>query len=168
MAGFAHIGMGLAAKPAAPRINIWVLLAASEAIDILWGFFFLLGLESMEFAPWSHSLFMSTVWSLALGALAARLYRSRRSGLVIGLVVFSHWVLDFITHPMGVGNTVRDLPLFFEGSPMLGLGLYTTHAGMWAAEIGLPLIGLAIYLHSKDVFTRLRSNLRRTTARKEA
>ncbi|HZW04911.1 MAG TPA: hypothetical protein VFF68_13340, partial [Anaerolineaceae bacterium] len=133
-------------------------------IDILWGIFFLLGLDSMEYAPWSHSLVMAAAWSAALGALAALVYRHRRTGLIIGLVVFSHWVLDFITHPMGIGNTVRDLPLAFAGSPRLGLGLYTTQLGMWATEIVLPLLGLAIYLHSQGFFTRLRTRLQSKTA----
>jgi hypothetical protein len=35
--------------------------------------------------------------------------------LVIGLIIFSHWVLDFITHPMFGGPP--DLPLLFDGSP---------------------------------------------------
>jgi hypothetical protein len=45
MAGLAHLGVGLAAKGAAPRTPLWALVAASYWIDIVFGVFYLLGLE---------------------------------------------------------------------------------------------------------------------------
>jgi hypothetical protein len=50
--------------------------------------------------PWSHGLFMSVVWSLVAALLVARIYRSKRAGTVVGLLVFSHWMLDFVSHPI--------------------------------------------------------------------
>jgi hypothetical protein len=142
--GIGHVVAGLAAKPAVKNVPLWVLLVASEAIDILWGIFFILGLDSLGFAPWSHSLFMAVIWSLAAALLAGLVYRSRQAGAVIGLVVFSHWVLDFISHPMTGGPA--NLPLFFDGSIRLGLGAWTT-IGLGAAtvvELGLVAAGVAI------------------------
>jgi len=83
--------------------------------------------------------------------LAARIYRDRRSGIVIGLLVFSHWVIDFITHPMGAifGGTPLppDLPLFFNGSSKVGLGLYNhSFTIAMVTDIGMLLTGIVIYV----------------------
>lgn len=64
-----------------------------------------------SYIPWSHGLFMAAVWSLLGFALAFLLSRHLRTGLIIGALVFSHWVLDFISHPMGMGKKLPpDLP----------------------------------------------------------
>lgn len=149
MAGIAHLGVGLAAKKVAPRAHLGVLLLASEALDLLWGVFALAGIDKMGSSPWSHGLLMSVVWSLMAAGIAWWMcHRSLRTSLVIGLVVFSHWVIDLITHPMFGGPP--DLPLLFDGSPKVGLGLYSSIApGFWLViELGLLLLGLAIYLWS--------------------
>jgi hypothetical protein len=57
-------------------------------------------------------------------------------------VVFSHWILDLIVH-------IPDLPLFLEGSLLLGLGLWGSGPGLIASiilEFTLLAGGLAIYL----------------------
>jgi hypothetical protein len=151
MAGIAHLGVGLAAKQFAPKAPVGVLLVASEAIDLLWGVFALTGLENMKYSPWSHGLFMSVIWSVIAGLLAARIYRDFRTGAVIGLVVFSHWLIDFITHPMFGGPP--DLFLLFDGSPKVGLGLYSVIAPGFvvAIELGLLIVGLLVYLHARGV-----------------
>lgn len=62
-------------------------------------------------------------------------------------VVFSHWVLDFISHPMGLGKPLPpDLPLLFEGSPKVGLGLYNSVAAAVPVELGLFAAGIVVYL----------------------
>jgi hypothetical protein len=155
MAGLGHIGFGFASKPIIPKVHLIVLLVATELIDILWAIFYFTGIDrgsvGIDTSPWSHSLFMSVIWSLVAGLLITRLYHDLRSGLVIGLLVFSHWVIDFITHPMGAlfGNKPLppDLPLFFSGSPKVGLGLYN-HSFTIAivSDMLILVIGLTIYI----------------------
>lgn len=150
MAGLAHIGVGLAAKRFAPKVPVGVLVLAAVAIDILWGVFALAGLDNMKLSPWSHGLFMSAIWSAAAGLLAVFISRKKRIGAIIGLLVFSHWVLDFITHPMGFGRPLPpDLPLLFKASPKVGLGLYQTVAGAFITEFGLLILGVAVYMRAK-------------------
>lgn len=154
MAGIGHLGVGFAAKPLAPKVPLWVLLVASELLDILWLLFYLVGIDknvSMERAsPLSHGLFMSIIWSVIAAFVAAVVYRDRRSSLVIGLLVFSHWVLDLITHPMGAifgGRSLSpDLPLFFNGSRRVGIGLYN-HSFLLAviSDLVILLAGVLIY-----------------------
>jgi hypothetical protein len=160
MAGLGHLGLGFTAKPFAPKVHLLVLLIATELIDILWGIFYFTGLDKngvgTDSSPCSHSLFMSVVWSALAALIAGRIYHDHRSGIVIGLLVFSHWVLDFITHPMGAifgGKPLPpDLPLFFTGSCKVGLGLYN-HSFTTAivTDIGMLIIGIALY-----VFYRLK------------
>ncbi len=160
MSGIGHLAAGFAAKPAAPRVSLWVLLAASETNDLLYFLFTATGLEHkvalvMDFSqgvpystttvnPWSHGLFMSAVWSALAAALAFLFYRERRAAAVVGLVVFSHWVLDFLMH--------ANLPLLFDGSPLVGLGLENTGAGlifMTILDVVLLIAGIAIYLNGR-------------------
>ena len=153
-----HLAIGLAAKPIAPTVPIWVFLLASWFLDVLSYGFEAFGLEKFAVSqsnmaqgvqvlvpgsvPWSHGLLMSVIWSMAFGAIAFIFFRDRRTSVILGMVVFSHWVLDFIVHP-------PDLPLFFEGSPNLGLGLWTSGPGLIASsvlEFVLLAVGLTIYI----------------------
>jgi hypothetical protein len=158
MGPIGHFAVGLAVKPAAPKAPLWVLLLAGEVLDLLCFAFFAIGIERNGVSqtdlahglqvvtpgviPWSHGLFMALVWSAAAGAMAVLFLRDRRAGLYLGLVVFSHWLLDFIVHP-------GELPLFLNGSPTVGLGLWSTGPGLVLAgvlEVALFAGGLAIYL----------------------
>jgi hypothetical protein len=155
MAGLGHIGFGFAAKPIAPKVHLVVLLIATELIDILWGIFYFTGIDrgnlDMNSFPWSHSLFMSLIWSVLAGLLVRLYYHDNRSGIVTGLLVFSHWVIDFITHPMGAifgGKPLPpDLPLFFNSSSKVGLGLYNhSFTIAIATDIGMLILGVVVYV----------------------
>jgi hypothetical protein len=101
--------------------------------------------------PWSHGLFMSVVWALLAAGIAYLIYRDRQAAGVIGLVVISHWLLDFIVHP-------PELPLLFNGSPLVGLGLWITAPGFVVSiflEVGMIAGGLAIYLIHRNRRTAL-------------
>ena len=160
MSGIGHLAAGFAAKPAAPKIPLWVCLAAAEINDLLYFLFASIGLEqkaamTMNFSegvkyltpasnPWSHGLFMSVVWSLVAVAVGQLVYRDRRSSLLLGAVVFSHWLLDFLMH--------SNLPLFFEGSPLVGLGLENSGAGflfMTLFDLAILAAGITVYFRAK-------------------
>jgi len=144
MAGLAHAGVGLAAKQVAPKTPLVVLVTAAYVIDITWGIFFFAGIEHLS---WSHGLLMALLWSLLAGVLAALVSRSRRIGLIIGLLVFSHWVVDFISHPMtAIFPDGTGLPLLFENSPTIGLGVWRTQLGVNIGEYGSLLLGFTLYV----------------------
>lgn len=146
----AHLATGAASKWVAPEANVIGLVVAAEALDL------------PHFPPVSlvvdvplwvtHGLTMAVVWSAAV-ALVMRLFRrSPRVCWTYGAVVFSHWVLDVIAHPMGAimgdgSPQPADLPLAFEGSPLVGLGLYNHSAPLaYALEFGVTALGVAAYL----------------------
>lgn len=144
---------GPAAALAGDRIRLWHGVVAVQFLDLLWAPFILLGVEHVRITPgftaanaldlydmpWTHSLPMAVFWSM----IAAAAYGAvrRRSGLagavVIGALVFSHWVLDWLTH-------VPDLPLWV-GGPKVGLGLWNDRTLSFGLEIALYFGGLAIY-----------------------
>lgn len=153
MAGLTHLGVGLAAKPVAPNVPLPVLIVTAYVIDIIWGVFFLAGIEHLSepgvtvINPWSHGLFMASVWSLLAGLLAWRVGSSRRTGVIIGLLVFSHWLVDFVSHPMtAVFPDDAGLPIFFADAPLVGLGMWRTQLGVAIGEYGIFILGLVIYL----------------------
>lgn len=151
---FGHIGVGLAAKPVAPKAPLGVLLLAPTVIDTLCGVFVMTGVESVDAngtcsIPWSHGLFMAMVWTIAGLAIAFLVYRDRRTTITIGLLIFSHWLLDYISHPMGMGKELPpDIPLLFEGSPKVGLGLYNSVPAALITDFGLLIGGIVVYLVS--------------------
>ncbi len=152
-----HLAVGFAAKRFAPRTPLWLLLSAAMAADILFYVFMALGMESegikttdlqngvVIVSPgslaWSHGLLMSIVWMLLVGSIVLLVLHEWRIGIVVGLVVFSHWVLDFIVH-------VPDLPLLFDGSALVGLGMWGSGPGLIMSavlEFALLAGGIAIY-----------------------
>ena len=155
MAGIAHLGFAFGAKPLAPKVPLIIFLIAAELLDLLWFLFNFLGIENLSgTSPWSHGLFMSVIWSILAGASVGLIFRSSRAGIFTGTIVFSHWILDLFTHPMGAvlaGHPLPpDLPLFFNGSPKVGLGLYNHSAIVaYLTELILTGAGLVIYITYK-------------------
>jgi membrane-bound metal-dependent hydrolase YbcI (DUF457 family) len=90
--------------------------------------------------PYSHSLVMLVVWS-ALFALAYRTIKGWQPNAIyaIATLVFSHFVLDFVTHR-------PDLPLTLTGSRRVGLGLWNAPVAAVSIELALFLAGTATYV----------------------
>jgi len=123
-----HFAAGFAAKRAAPRVSLALLMAAVAWADILWTIFLLLGWEHARISPgdtkytpldlydypWSHSLLMLLVWGALLGGIYWLLKRAATGAWIVGGCVVSHWVLDWVTHR-------PDMPLY-PGGPRFGLG----------------------------------------------
>jgi hypothetical protein len=134
-----HFAVGFAAKPIASKVSLGILLVATQVIDILYGIFQFVGVGQPGTAsPWDHGLVMSLVWSAIAFIIAFRYYQDIRSGIIIGVLVFSHWVLDFIAWD-------HALPIAFKDSPLVGLGLYNNVVMMLIGDFGLFAIGIAIY-----------------------
>jgi membrane-bound metal-dependent hydrolase YbcI (DUF457 family) len=150
-----HFAVGFASKRLAPRVNLGLLLVAPLLLDMLWPVFLLLGIETVRIDPgntavtpldlhdypWSHSLLMSIVWSVLFGIAGWVTLRQIRAAIVLGIGVFSHWILDFITHR-------PDMPLYPGSSVYLGLGLWSSKIGTALVEGALYVAGVAIYLRS--------------------
>jgi len=149
-----HYALSLAAKRAAPRTSLGTLIAAATFADLLWPLLVGLGLERVLITPspdpflrltftsypWSHSLLALGCWGLLFGALYRLRTGYRTGALVVGGLVVSHWVLDWLVHR-------PDLPLYPGGGPRLGLGVWADPAATVVIEAAMLVGGLWIYLH---------------------
>jgi hypothetical protein len=147
-----HLAVALGAKRAAPRTSLGTLLAAATLLDLLWPVLLLLGWERVRIAPgstaftpldfvwypWSHSLAMVLGWALLAGGGYYAVRRYGHGGMTVGVLVLSHWVLDWVVHR-------PDLPLW-PGGPRLGLGMWHSVPTTVLLELLLLAVGLAMYL----------------------
>ena len=147
---FAPAFIAAAVTPERPRLG--AMFVAAQLVD--WGFFTLalFGAEAMRIdpaasvmvpfdlyhMPYTHSLLGAAIWAVAFFGVVAVYERSLRMGALAGLVVLSHWLLDFLVH-------VPDLTL--DGTPpKLGLGLWNLPWLAIPLELGLIGAALAFYL----------------------
>jgi hypothetical protein len=152
-----HYGVALALKRAEPKVSLGTLFLAVQLADLLWGIFLLLGWEHARIVPGytavtpfefldypiSHSLVAAVVW----GVVAAAFYyswptrdttRHWQASALVGFAVFTHYPLDVLVH-------VRDLPLFGNDSPKLGLGIWNYPVATMLLELFVLGMGLAVY-----------------------
>jgi hypothetical protein len=80
------------------------------------------------FHPYSHSLVTAVLWS-GIAALCCKPFcrwvgytYTRSAALIVGITVFSHWILDLIAHP-------RDLPIY-DNTAKVGFGLWNYRPGV--------------------------------------
>ncbi len=147
-----HFGLALAATRLTPRTGLGTLGAASQWVDLVWPVLLLVGVERVRIAPgitawtpldfvhypWTHSLLLSVAWGVLLGAAWGLATRDGRAGWVVGGLVASHWVLDFLTHR-------PDLQLHPWGGPKVGLGLWNHPAATVAVEGAIFAAGVWLY-----------------------
>ena len=146
-----HFAAGLVAKKFAPKISLGWLFAGCQLLDLVWPVLVLLGIEKVKIDyqatevtpfdfvsyPWSHSLVMTLVWSLVFASIVYLVTKSKRGALVSGVVVSSHWFLDFVSHR-------ADMPLWW-GSDLFGLGLWHSRTGTFVVESAFFLFGVFVY-----------------------
>lgn len=159
-----HFALGFGAKRAAPAVSLGTAFLACQLADLLWPTFLLLGMETVEIRPgitvvtpldfvrypYSHSLVAMLLWAAALAliiywAFRGALRRSRPSAgaaaVVVGALVLSHWLLDFLSHR-------PDMPLTVHGSERFGLGLWNSLPATLAVELLLFAVGVGLYARS--------------------
>jgi membrane-bound metal-dependent hydrolase YbcI (DUF457 family) len=149
-----HIAVGLASKKLAPDVSLGTLIAAPLLLDLIWPIFILLGIETVRIEPgatevmpldlhdypYTHSLVAALAWSVFAGGVHHTLKKDRSAALVIAASVFSHWVLDFVSHR-------ADMPLYPGSTKYVGLGLWYSRVATIAVEV--PMFLAAVYLYAR-------------------
>ena len=170
-----HYSVAFACRTERNKIPLWVLFVAVQFLDYIWATLVLLGIEKLRvikgftagsmldsyFHPYSHSLITAVIWSV----IAALIYKgvcsrhpfdsaqgrlshySKSAPLIIGVAVFSHWILDLIAHP-------RDLAIY-DNTWKVGFGLWNYRDPEFALEIALLAIGIILYL-ARNVTSAIR------------
>jgi hypothetical protein len=157
-----HFAAGFAGKKLAPRASLGTFVAAGIFLDILWPVFLLSGIEIVKIVPgllpfspfdfvsypWSHSLLAAAFWSCVFGGVYQLFRRDAATAKVLGAVVFSHWVLDWVTHR-------PDLPLSPGVAFKTGLGLWQSVPATVAIEGVLFLLAVWWYARSTEPLDRV-------------
>jgi hypothetical protein len=152
-----HYGVSFAAKKADDSIPLWVLFLAVQLLDVVWAPLVLLGVEKVRivpgftatnpldlyYMPYTHSLVAAVLWAVAAGG--AYRFFARPSGsrapLLVGLSVFSHWVLDFVVHR-------PDLAIY-DNAMKVGLGLWDRPRVAFGLEAALVLGGMLLFMRGR-------------------
>ena len=147
-----HFGAGFAAKSVDKKISLGTLFLASQFIDLLWPILLLLGLESVKIEPGntavtplnfvsypiSHSMFGVLILGALFGIVYYLIKKNLRGSILLGTLVFSHWLLDLLTHR-------PDLQLFPWSDYKVGLGLWNSFAGTVIVEGLIFAAGVFIF-----------------------
>lgn len=150
-----HFAMGFGAKKFAPQVSLGILFLACQLADLIWPNLVLLGIETLSVKPgitvmtpldfssypYSHSLIALLVWAVVFSSLYMVLSRTgAKAAVVIAALVFSHWVLDVLTHR-------PDMPISLGDSTKIGIGLW--NYPMIAIPVELVLFGIGVWLYSR-------------------
>ncbi|WP_276389421.1 metal-dependent hydrolase [Eudoraea chungangensis] len=152
-----HYGIGLLAKKNKQLPSLAIMFIAVQLLDLIWPILVLLGIESLsidpgntklthlnfEFYPYSHSLFMALMWSIIFGLCYLLFTKNKKGSLILGALVMSHWILDFITHR-------PDLPIAPFSDLKVGLGLWNYPVLETILELSLFGIGAFLYFKSPN------------------
>ena len=162
-----HYSVAFAGKSGKNKIPLWIFFVAVQFLDYIWATLVLLGIEKLRvikgfaagsmldsyFHPYSHSLVAAILWS-GVAAIAYKplciwlgYFYNKSAALIVGLAVFSHWILDFIAHP-------RDLAIY-DNTWKVGLGLWNYRDPEFTLEIVLLAIGIMLYL-TRNVMPAIR------------
>jgi membrane-bound metal-dependent hydrolase YbcI (DUF457 family) len=148
-----HFGFAAGVKAKEQLVPLWALMLASVWLDILFIPLLAVGAESIDDIPgtdggygdviihadYTHSLVGAVLISLVTGWIATRWW-GQRGGIVVGAVVFSHWVLDLIVHR-------ADMPLLPGnlGDVRVGFGLWKVEWAAILTEAAIMAVGAYLY-----------------------
>lgn len=161
-----HYGLAAIVKAREPQVPLWALMLSTQLLDVGFLLLFVAGIEGFRTLPgtaggygkfvfsadYTHSLAGALAISAA-ALVAAGLAWGRRNGLIIGAVVFSHWILDLLVHH-------ADLPILpgnLGNLPRLGLRLWAFPAVSFFIELALVLAGAYLYYRAATRHVTLRA-----------
>jgi hypothetical protein len=148
-----HFGFAALVKSRERQAPLWALMLATVWLDIVFVPLFVAGVETVALvgrpggygagiihADYTHSLIGAIALSVVFG-LAFGWRWGSRTAIVLGLVSFSHWVLDLLVHR-------ADMPLF----PGHDLNQFRFGIGLWrypwtAASTELLLVVMGAWLY---------------------
>ena len=157
-----HFAVAFLAKRVEPGVSLGTFMLAAMLPDLLSDVFLVTGVEKVEIgnvsgaANYFHAVNISYSHSLAgilvFGVILAGLYwawrRSLLGACLILAAIFSHWILDVISHR-------PDMPLAPGIHQYFGLGLWASIPATMIVEGGLWLFALVSFLRGQKWKKRL-------------
>ena len=159
-----HAATALLIKRRFPSVSLAPMLLAVQAMELAWVALNYLGVERtsteqsvrsvadihLTYMPFSHSVATSGGAALLAWLVIEKGLGRPLLGRAIGIGIFSHLVLDLLTH-------ARDIALWPGSSaPALGLGLYD-RAPMWgfALEMAYGVVCWRVYRGTRGLLTMI-------------
>jgi hypothetical protein len=153
-----HFGLAAVVKARRPELPLWSLMLSTQLMDVIFIALYLVGIEGFKPVPgtnggygnviidadYTHSLVGALILSI-IAMVIAWIPWGRVNGLIIGGMVFSHWILDLLVHR-------GDMPILpgsmNDGLPRLGLGLWQIPWLSALVELAIVLTGAFLYYHA--------------------
>jgi hypothetical protein len=149
-----HFGFAAIVKSRERQTPLWALALACQWLDVIFVPLLIAGVERLTpvpgttggygdvliYADYTHSLVGALLLGVVFGWISALVW-GKRTGIVLGAVVFSHWLIDLIVHR-------ADMPILPGNAgnwPRVGFGLWRWHAAAIAAELVLVVLGGVLY-----------------------
>jgi hypothetical protein len=149
-----HFGFAAIVKSRSRQTPLWALMLACQWLDVVFVPLLVMGIERLTpvpgttggygdvviFADYTHSLVGALILSTVFGWISALIW-GKRTGIILGAVSFSHWLIDLIVHR-------KDMPILpgdYGHLPRLGFGLWRWHGASILAEVALVVVGGVMY-----------------------
>jgi hypothetical protein len=158
-----HAATALLIKRRFPSVSLTPLLLSVQAMELAWVGLNYLGVERttteatvrsvadihLAYMPYSHSVATAAGAALLAWLVVEKGLGRPLLGRALGIGVFSHLVLDVVTH-------ARDIALWPGSTLALGLGLYD-RAPMWgfALEIAYGVMCWRVYRGSRSLLAMI-------------
>ena len=149
-----HFAVGVAAKPKAPQLPIWILFLAPQFLDVVFLALFPFGIEGVhpegnldvygQFKGnilYTHSLVGALAISAVAFGIGKKFWRTSFNGWVLAALSFSHWPIDVLVHQ-------PDMPILpgnIGGLPLLGLGGWNYPVLILSIEIFMAIVAVGFY-----------------------
>lgn len=148
-----HFGAAFASKKIDNHLSLGTAFLASQFIDLLWPILLIFGIERVAidpgntaftpldfyYYPFSHSMVSVLFWAALLGIIYYLIKKNKKDSLLVGALVFSHWILDLITHR-------PDLQIAPGVNYKIGFGLWNSVAATIIIEGLIYFLGIYLFL----------------------
>jgi len=158
-----HAATALIVKKRHPQVPLVWLLISVQFVEIVWVLFNFLGIEStstdavvssvrgihLEYMPYSHSLASSLVFAIVAWFVLGKVYKQRVAGIAIAIAIFSHIILDLLTHTQDISI----VPFLLDQK--LGAGLYAIPLAAFFFETAYGIFCWWIFRGSKALLATI-------------
>jgi membrane-bound metal-dependent hydrolase YbcI (DUF457 family) len=150
-----HYALGFAGKKINKIPSLGTLFIAVQWLDLVWPLLVILGVEKVSIEPgntvftplnfvsypWSHSMLMAIAWGVLFAIIYYVRTKNRNASLLLFFLVFSHWILDWISHR-------PDLQLTPFSEMRVGLGLWNNKWATLIIETSIFLFSVLLYMNA--------------------
>ncbi len=155
-----HFAVAFAAKKTDPTVSLGSTIMAAQWLDLLWPVLLLTGTEQAAIAPKgapvpleftsypvSHSLLAVLLWAALFAGIFYFLTKNTRGAWMLGILVLSHWLLDWLVH-------IPDLPISPFSDYKTGFGLWNYKIAELMLELMMFTVGVYLFLQNRTSISK--------------